>query len=211
MEMPRCFRLLAATQAYKVAFDKPISSAIVLIDGHPGFFMRSRKASRCSFVDWFIESSFAPNFRKLSGHFDLNQGDLFALSIRNSFNQHILNAKLDSYYGDKITDDMPFFNAIESSLAITKRHSFYLCASYNVGKKTMDINEKLMELVNKEWKSGHVVDFIKSQDASYRSVKFISRAYFICGEEHVQINGMCILNYDELPPEYKEICQKQFM
>ncbi|MCK9183431.1 MAG: hypothetical protein M0P13_11235 [Fibrobacteraceae bacterium] len=137
---------------------------------------------------------------------------LFALSIRNSFNQHILNAKLDSYYRDKITDDTPFFSVTELTLTVAKKYPYtYLCASYDVDKKTMDINEKLTGLVNKEWKSGHVIDFIKSQDASYTSVKFISRAYFICGKEHIPINGMCILNYDELPIEYKEICQKQFM
>lgn len=139
---------------------------------------------------------------------------LFALSIRNSFNQHILNAKLDSYYRDKITDDTPFFDVVETSLAIAKRHSFYLCASYNIDKKIIDVNEKLTDLVDKEWhksSSTHIIDYIKNQDASYTSVKFISRAYFICGEEHIPIDGMCILNYDELPLEYKEICQKQFM
>ena len=35
----------AAIHEYNVAFGRPISSAMVLTDGHPGFFMRSRKES----------------------------------------------------------------------------------------------------------------------------------------------------------------------
>ncbi len=137
---------------------------------------------------------------------------LFALSIRNSFNQHIENASLNPYYRDKIINDTPFFKVTEATLTVAKKYPYsYLCTSYNVDDKTMDVNEMLKDLVDKEWKSGHIVDFIKSQDKSYTDVKFISRAYFICGEEYLFVNGMCVLNYDELPLEYKEICQKQFV
>lgn len=140
---------------------------------------------------------------------------LFALSMRHSFNQHILNAKLNPYYRDKITNDTLFFEVTESTLAVTKKYPYsYLCASYNVDEKTMAVNEKMTDLVDKEWhKSGytHVVDYIKSQDESYTSVEFISRAYFTSGSEHLPVNGMCILNYDKLPLAYKEICQKQFV
>lgn len=46
METPLRLRYRsAAIQEYNVAFGRFISSAMVFTDGHPGFFMRSRKES----------------------------------------------------------------------------------------------------------------------------------------------------------------------
>ena len=54
----------AAIHEYNVAFGRPISSAIVLTKGHPGFFMRSRKESLrvVSVVFLDIKVPFPPRF-----------------------------------------------------------------------------------------------------------------------------------------------------
>ena len=132
--------------------------------------------------------------------------------IRDSLHGCVRNVDLDRFVLAQIINDIPFFNVDEKTWEYFSQPRIDSCFVYNPSKNILELDKTTTELAWKESLRGgepfygnYVTKvYPKCKDPVYQNNIFI-----ICGDAHKEINGSFLLNYEDVPAEFKEKCEKQ--
>ena len=132
--------------------------------------------------------------------------------IRDSLHGCVRNVDLDRFVLAQIINEIPFFNVDEKTWEYFSQPRIDSCFVYNPSKNILELDKATTELAWKEsLRGGEPFDgnyvtkvYPKCKDPVYQNNIFI-----ICGDAHKEINGSFLLNYEDVPAEFKEKCEKQ--
>lgn len=132
--------------------------------------------------------------------------------LRNSLHGSVINVELDRFVLSSIVDDTPFFNVDEKTWEYFSQPRIFSCFVYNPSLNLLELDKTTTELAWKEHLRsdeplyGNYITKVypKCKDPVYQNNIFI-----IFGDAHKEINGSFLLNYEDVPAELKEKCEKQ--
>ena len=132
--------------------------------------------------------------------------------IRNSFHGCVRDVELDRFVLATIIDDIPFFYVNEKTWEYFSQPRIFSCFVYKASMNLLELDKTTTELAWKEHLRsdeplyGNYITKVypKCKDPVYQNNIFI-----IFGDAHKEINGSFLLNYENVPVELKEKCEKQ--
>lgn len=132
--------------------------------------------------------------------------------IRNSFHGCVRNAELDRFVLAQIINDIPFFNVDEKTWEYFSQPRIDACFVYNPSKNILELDKTTTELAWKESLRGgepFYGNYVAKVCPKCKDPVYQNNIFIICGDAHKEINGSFLLNYEDVPAELKEKCEKQ--
>lgn len=132
--------------------------------------------------------------------------------IRSCFHGCVLNAKLDKFTLVSIIKDVPFFNVDEKTWKYFAQPRVYSCMRYDPRSNQLEIDE---EISKKAWD-----EHLKSDENFYgayvtrvcpecKNPIYQNNIFLIFNEQHKEICGSFLLNYEDVPSNMRELCEFQ--
>lgn len=132
--------------------------------------------------------------------------------IRNSLHGCVRNVELDRFVLAQIINDVPFFNVDEKTWEYFSLPRVDSCFIYNLSKNILELDKTTTELAWKESLRGgerFYGNYVTKVCPKYKEPVYQNTIFIICGDAHKEINGSFLLNYEDVPAELKEKCEKQ--
>jgi len=132
--------------------------------------------------------------------------------IRNSFHGCVRNVELDRFVLAQIINDVPFFNVDEDMWGYFSQPRIDSCFIYNPSKNVLELDKNTTGLAWKESLRGgerFYGDYVTRACPKCKEPVYQNTIFIICNDAHKEINGSFLLNYEDVPAELKEKCEKQ--
>lgn len=132
--------------------------------------------------------------------------------IRYSLHGCVRNAELDRFVLAQIIKDIPFFDVDEKTWEYFSQPRIYSCFVYNPSKNMLELDKTTTELAWNEHLRGDEPfygNYVANVCPNCKEPVYQNTIFIICGDAHKEINGSYLLNYEDVPAELKEKCEKQ--
>ena len=132
--------------------------------------------------------------------------------IRYSLHDCVRNVELDGFVLAQIIKDIPFFDVDEKTWEYFSQPRIYSCFVYNPSKNMLELDKTTTELAWNEHLRGDEPfygNYVANVCPNCKEPVYQNTIFIICGDAHKEINGSYLLNYEDVPAELKEKCEKQ--
>lgn len=129
----------------------------------------------------------------------------FARALKSTFSEFVRNAEINSMKRDKLTGLVPFYEVNRDNFQeASKTRKFYIGLMYFKSKNIYRYSASVTDEIQNNWISNinkvhrNLVDHIKEKIPSLGvlNIEFISQAYLVCGDDRLNISGICLVTYE---------------
>ena len=128
-------------------------------------------------------------------------------SIRDSLHGCVRNVDLDRFVLAQIINDIPFFYVDEKTWEYFSQPRIDSCFVYNPSKNILELDTTTTELAWKESLRGgerFYGNYVTRACPKCKEPVYQNSIFIIYGSSHKEIYGSYLLNYEEIPSDFKE-------